>query len=44
MYLAHDPGLLHRSETTVAEAFRQVGDAHRDKPGVFLNRRRRAGR
>src|SRR4051794_7338472 len=35
MHLAHYLALLHRSQTNLAGAFRQVGAAHRDEPDVF---------
>ena len=35
MHLAHYLGLLHRSQTNLAEAFRQVGDAHREEPDIY---------
>lgn len=34
MFLAHYLGLLHRSETNLADAFRQVAAAHGDEPDV----------
>ena len=34
MQLAHYLGLLHRSETELAEAYRQVADHHGDEPDV----------
>jgi hypothetical protein len=34
MNLAHYLGLVHRSETTLATAFREVEDRHRDEPDV----------
>ncbi|BAL88730.1 hypothetical protein AMIS_35100 [Actinoplanes missouriensis 431] len=34
MHLAHYLGLLHRAQITLADAFRQVGAAHRDEPDV----------
>jgi hypothetical protein len=34
MHLAHYLGLLHRSETELARAFREVADAHSDEPDV----------
>jgi hypothetical protein len=34
MFVAHYLGLLHRSQTNLAEAFRQVADAHGDEPDV----------
>jgi hypothetical protein len=34
MHLAHYLGLLHRSQTELAAAFRQVGEAHGDEPDV----------
>jgi hypothetical protein len=35
MHLAHYLGLLHKSQTDLADAFRQVGDGHRDEVDVF---------
>jgi hypothetical protein len=35
VHLAHYLGLLHRSQTNLADAFRQVGDAHRAEPDVY---------
>ena len=35
MHLAHYLGLLHRSQTELADAFRQVAGAHADEPDVF---------
>jgi hypothetical protein len=34
MHLAHYLGLLHRAQTNLADAFRQVADAHSDEPDV----------
>jgi hypothetical protein len=34
MHLAHYLGLLHRSLANLHEAYREVGDAHRDEPDV----------
>jgi hypothetical protein len=34
MHLAHYLGLLHRSQGELADAFRQVADAHVDEPDV----------
>jgi hypothetical protein len=34
MHLAHYLGLLHRAELTLADAFRQVADAHGDEPDI----------
>jgi hypothetical protein len=34
MHLAHYLGLLHRSQTALAEAFRQVAEAHGEEPDV----------
>jgi hypothetical protein len=34
VHLAHYLGLLHRAQTNLADAFRQVADAHRDEPDV----------
>ena len=35
MQLAHYLGLLHRAEAHLADAFREVGDAHADEADVF---------
>jgi hypothetical protein len=35
MHLAHYLGLLHRAQINLAEAFRQVADAHREEPDIF---------
>ncbi|MER7893237.1 hypothetical protein ABTX15_25785 [Micromonospora sp. NPDC094482] len=35
MHLAHYLGLLHRAQTNLASAFRQVGDAHAEEPDIF---------
>ena len=35
MHLAHYLGLLHRSQTELADAFREVAAAHRDEADVF---------
>jgi hypothetical protein len=35
MHLAHYLGLLHRAQTTLADAFRQVADAHGEEPDVY---------
>ena len=35
MHLAHYLGLLHRSQTELASAFREVGRHHQDEPDVF---------
>jgi hypothetical protein len=43
MHLAHYLGLLHRSQTTLGDAFGQVADAHRDEPDVFHTCQRLAG-
>lgn len=34
MHLAHYLGLLHRAQLTLADAFRQVADAHGDEPDI----------
>jgi len=34
MHLAHYLGLLHQSQSNLAEAFRQVADAHHEEPDV----------
>ena len=44
MHLAHYLGLLHRSQTNLAEAFRQIGDAHRDEPDIYHLCRQQAQR
>jgi hypothetical protein len=36
MHLAHYLGLLHRAQLTLAAAFRQVAEAHRDEPDIAL--------
>ena len=36
MHLANYLGLVHRSETNLAAAFRQVADAHADEPDVLV--------
>ncbi|MEU8660978.1 hypothetical protein [Actinoplanes philippinensis] len=36
MHLAHYLGLLHRSQTCLADAFRQVAGAHGDEPDVRI--------
>jgi hypothetical protein len=43
MHLAHYLGLLHRTQTTLGDAFGQVADAHRDEADVFHTCRRLAG-
>jgi hypothetical protein len=35
--LAHYLGLLHRAQVDLADAFRQVGEAHQDEPDVFFD-------
>ena len=35
MHLAHYLGLLHRAQLNLADALRQVADAHRDEPDIF---------
>ena len=35
MHLAHYLGLLHRSQRNLADAYRQVGEDHRDEPDVY---------
>ncbi|GIH94658.1 hypothetical protein ACFFMN_03065 [Planobispora siamensis] len=35
MHLAHYLGLLHRSQTELARAFREIGEHHRDEPDVY---------
>ncbi|TQJ20156.1 hypothetical protein FBZ33_0344 [Micromonospora sp. A202] len=34
MHLAHYLGLLHRAQVNLADAFRQVGDAHAEEPDI----------
>jgi hypothetical protein len=34
MHLAHYLGLLHRAQLALADAFRQVADAHREEPDI----------
>ncbi|MVA76253.1 hypothetical protein GC722_09475 [Auraticoccus sp. F435] len=34
MHLAHYLGLLHRAQTNLADAFRQVGGAHGEEPDI----------
>ena len=36
MHIANYLGLVHRSETNLAEAFRHVADAHGDEPDVHI--------
>lgn len=36
MHLAHYLGLLHRSQTELAKAFREIADAHGDEPDVAV--------
>ena len=42
MNLAHYLGLLHRAQVDLADAFRQVADAHGDEPDVTLQCERMA--
>ena len=42
MHLAHYLGLLHRSQEKLGQAFREVGEAHRDEHDVFHQCRRLA--
>jgi hypothetical protein len=35
MHLANYLGLLHKAELLLADAFRQVGDAHAAEPDVY---------
>lgn len=42
MHLAHYLGLLHRSQTELARAFREVADAHGDEPDVAITCQRLA--
>jgi hypothetical protein len=44
VHLAHYLGLLHRSQTNLADAFRQVADAHRDEPDIYYLCRQQAQR
>jgi hypothetical protein len=44
MHLAHYLGLLHRAQTTLAAAFREVGEAHGDEPDIAFLCDRQAGR
>jgi hypothetical protein len=44
MHLAHYLGLLHRAQNNLADAYREVADAHRDEPDIFHLCRRLAGR
>jgi hypothetical protein len=43
VHIAHYLGLLHRAQNTLADAFRQVADAHGEEPDVALLCRRLAG-
>lgn len=43
MNLTHYLGLLHQAETTLASAFREVAEAHRDEPDVVQECRLLAG-
>ncbi|MFC3979203.1 hypothetical protein [Streptosporangium jomthongense] len=43
MHLAHYLGLLHRSQTELADAFREVGRGHRGEPDVHHVCERLAG-
>lgn len=36
MHIANYLGLVHRSETNLADAFRQIADAHGDEPDVMV--------
>jgi hypothetical protein len=42
VHLAHYLGLLHRSQTELAKAFRDIADAHGDEPDVAITCRRLA--
>jgi len=42
VHLAHYLGLLHRSQLALADAFRQVAEAHGDEPDVGVLCRRQA--
>jgi hypothetical protein len=44
VHLAHYLGLLHRAQVNLADAFRQVADAHGDEPDVDLLCRQQAER
>jgi hypothetical protein len=44
VHLAHYLGLLHRAELNLADAFRQVADAHGDEPDVHHLCRQQAER
>lgn len=37
MNLSHYLGLLHKAQTELAAAFREVGEAHKDEPDVFYD-------
>ena len=44
MHLANYLGLLHKAELHLADAFRQVGDAHREEPDIYHLCRQQAQR
>ena len=44
MHLAHYLGLLHRAQTNLADAFREVARAHHDEPDVETQCRKQAAR
>ena len=44
MHLAHYLGLLHRAQLNLADAFRQVADAHGEEPDIFHLCRQQAER
>ncbi|MGV9214033.1 hypothetical protein ACTFTM_19430 [Micromonospora sp. RB23] len=44
MHLAHYLGLLHRAQTNLADAFRQVAEAHSDEPDIRYLCQRQAER
>jgi hypothetical protein len=44
VHLAHYLGLLHRAQSNLADAFRQVADAHHDEPDIHHLCRQQAKR
>jgi len=44
VHLAHYLGLLHRAQINLADAFRQVADAHQDEPDIYHLCRQQAQR
>ena len=44
MHLAHYLGLLHRAQGTLADAFREVGEAHGEEPDVAVQCEQQAKR